>query len=124
MEYHLKIGDMLWTFDINHRVYAKTPEGRSTGGPIYEKHFRPVVISGENYRSWIISPPDSSMHLFTVPKSRPFYSGKLFTDKLKEENIWKNRHSYQIARKVESCSIDQLKIIADIIHYNGGDNVS
>ena len=51
----MKIGDPVWLFDDNRRVY---PEGGRTfggGGPIYREHFVEMVISGETAKSWIVS---------------------------------------------------------------------
>jgi len=48
------IGDTVWIFDENHRVYRKDENGRSFGGPIYREHWVPTKITGETTRSWLI----------------------------------------------------------------------
>jgi len=48
---NLKVGDTVWVFDINRRVY----DGNGLGAKIiYREHFRPVHIIGETSRSWIL----------------------------------------------------------------------
>jgi hypothetical protein len=44
-----KIGDTIWLFDINRRVYA--PD--KSGGPIWREHWRPVEIVSETSRSYV-----------------------------------------------------------------------
>ena len=49
----MKVGDKVWIFDTNRRVYPKV-NGRVTGGPIYAEHFVQAEITGETSKSWIV----------------------------------------------------------------------
>lgn len=42
----LTIGDHLWNFDINNRVYSD--ESKGTKGPIWSKHWVEYVVVGGN----------------------------------------------------------------------------
>ena len=49
-----QIGDPVWIWDINRRVYRKDESGRSMGGgPIWREHFREQRIESETSRSWV-----------------------------------------------------------------------
>lgn len=48
---NLKVGDTVWVFDMNRRVY----EGNGLSARIiYREHFRPLQIVGETSRSWVL----------------------------------------------------------------------
>lgn len=103
-----KVGDKVWTFDLNHRVYPKDENGRTTGGPIYSEHFRQVEITGETTKSWLIGKWQER-----TPKARP----GIFTDEQKADMIWSNQHRHPIVDLVRRCSVEQLKQIAEIVGY-------
>ena len=52
----LQVGDTIWYFDTNRRVYPPPEPGRiwASGGPIWREHWRPVQITGETSRSWVL----------------------------------------------------------------------
>lgn len=50
VERPLAIGDKVWIFDGNRRVYAPG----SHGGPIYREHFVVHTIAGETRSSWVL----------------------------------------------------------------------
>ena len=109
----IKVGDAFFVFDANRRVYAKG----GNGGPIYREHFRPVKITGETSRSWIIEPWGEK-----VPKSDPWRVLK--TQENVDERVWEHDHRYKIVRGVERCSVDALRKITEIIGYNPEPSVS
>lgn len=48
-----KIGDPIWIFDDNQRVYSK-PDGSKTNAPIWHGHWKRRVITAETSRSWLL----------------------------------------------------------------------
>jgi hypothetical protein len=48
-----KVGDTIWVFDENRRVYARDEKGHSVGRPIWRECWRPVPIRGETKVSWV-----------------------------------------------------------------------
>lgn len=100
---NLKVGDEVWLFDTNRRVYRDNKS--FTSSPIYSEYFYKVKISGETKRSWIIN--------------RDKYNKKtldgLYTEELKEEKIWMNDNMMKIKDRISSCTFDQLKKIKKVI---------
>lgn len=107
-EYKMKIGDKVWLFDWNRRVYDKNEKGLS-GEPIYEKHFYEAEITGETSRSWIINGERYSKKTLLG----------IYTDEQKADKIWDHLHRYNIIEKVRQCSIEKLKQISMILNYKG-----
>lgn len=92
----LKVGDKVWLFDFNRRVY-----GKESSAPIYEQQFYQDVIEGETSRSWIIGRRKFA-------KNNPI---GIYTDEQKADKIWDNSVRYKIQDKVGRCSTEQLKQI-------------
>lgn len=110
----MRIGDTVYIlivveYDDNRRIYHKDEKGHSYGGPIYREHFRAVRIKAETTRSWIVSYYDRK-----IPKST--LEG-CYTFEQVEEKVWDHENRYKIARLVDSCSLDQLKMIAGIFDW-------
>ena len=100
----MKVGDKVWLFDFNRRVYPK--EGGMGRSPIYSEHFYQCEIDGETSRSWIVSGTKFS-------KLNP---QGIYNDQQKEERIWDYENRYKIVKGVESCSTKQLKEILSILN--------
>lgn len=96
----MKIGDKIWLFDANRRIYKKGEQS-----PIFSEHFYKVTIDGETSRSWLIG--------------RDKFSKKdpcgIYTDEQKEDKIWDHMNRYKIIDKIKNCSIAKLKQINSII---------
>lgn len=99
-----KIGDKVWRFDGNRRVYV---EGNST--PIYSEHFYQDTIVGETPKSWLI-------HYGRVKINKKTLEG-IYTDEQRAAMIWDKQHRYKIVREVQTCSPELLKQIAELIGY-------
>jgi len=104
----MKVGDKVWLFDMNRRVYKK--DGVSFTPPIYAEHFYEAVIDGETSRSWLIGRRK-------YPKNNPL---GIFTDEQKADNIWANEKRYKIQNEISYCSIAQLKQIDLILAEKKG----
>lgn len=111
----LKIGDTLYHFDGNRRVYQ--PDRR--GPPIYEEHFRPVTIIGETKLSWVVNHYNQKVNKKTL-ESKPSYADRgYFTKAGMDADIWNHSHRHKIVSKVrDDASIEHLKEIARIIGYH------
>jgi hypothetical protein len=131
----LKIGDSVWIFDSNHRVYPKPEPGHSYagGGPIYREHWRERFIIGETSRSWLIgyrrdgTPVHSRIKVAkTLPGSihcsgRGYGPSKIaYSWTEVEADVWAHGHRYPIVRMVERCDGETLKQVAALIGYEGG----
>lgn len=103
----IKIGDKVWLFDINRRVYSK--DGGIGRAPIYSEHFYEAIISGETKRSWIVNGKK-----FDKKDCRGLY-----TNKQKEDAIWANENRRKIVRKVEICNVSLLRRIQEILISGG-----
>jgi len=115
----LKVGDTLYNFDGNRRVYKPPGPGEkySSGGPIYEKHFLPCKIVGETKQSWIMDLYDAKVNKKTLDSSTKFADRGYFTKSGMEADIWFHEHRYKIVREVERAGLEQLREIARVIGY-------
>jgi len=112
----IKIGDTIWRFNENRRVYA--PDKR--GGPIYAEDFEPEKIVGETPKCWIVGEGRRAdkVNKKTLRTAVGKYGATLyFTDAGKEDSIWMNSHRYKIVRLVEKADAATLRQIADIVGY-------
>lgn len=109
----LQVGDTVWVFDVNRRVYAPARPGRlwADGGPIYREHFRPVVIESETSRSWVtVSGTKYSK------KDRPH--GIYIDQQEIDDACWVNDHRYKVSSLVDRCQDPAiLRQIAALVGY-------
>lgn len=109
----MKIGDTIWIFDGNHRVYRKGPDGRSTGGPIWREHWRPYAITSETSRSWVVG---EHWCQEKVPKKNASKYKFAFSLEEIEERAWVIENVYTIAEKVRrTTDADKLRAVAKIV---------
>lgn len=106
------IGTTFYFFDENRRHYERDKNGRSVGGAIFSKKFRPIVVYGETSRSWLAGP---EWHPHKIPK-KDF--GKYYTHESMMEKIWAVSNRPKIKDAVGACSVSDLKRIADILGLN------
>ena len=117
----LKVGDAVWIFDINHRVYAKSAEdiARHGRGPIWREHWVKHTITGETSRSWLCGPswkPDA----IKVPKKGASAYSVAFSEEDIERRAWIERHARELGEHVSrSQDYALLRHIADLVGYNG-----
>ena len=112
----LKIGDTIYRFDINRRVYQKDANGRATGSPIYREHFSAHRIDGETKFSWLAD--GFKINKKTMHENVPNYSGhQWYTADEMEGAVWMHEHRHQIMRAIERAPITQLRQIAELVGY-------
>ena len=107
----LKVGDTIWRFNINRRVYAPKKPGEiySRGGPIYREHWEPVKIDGETSRSWVT-------RFGKAPKKGDRHGWAFSLDEV-DASCWAKEHRRHIVNLVERCDADTLKAIGDLVGY-------
>lgn len=99
----MKVGDSVWLFDTNRRVYEK--DGVKHNSPIYSEYFFKATINGETSRSFIILGKKFN-------KKNPL---GVYTEQQKEDKIWANSIRYDLIRKVERCEPSMLRKIEKIM---------
>lgn len=106
----LTIGSTLWEFDQNHRVY-----GPNRGAPIYAKHFRETVITGETPLSWLVGPVQHKVNKRTLKRTRPGYGAvRYYTTEGKAEAIWEHENRPALLEKVRGATVAQLWAVAAV----------
>jgi hypothetical protein len=110
----LNIGDTLYHFDGNRRVYH--PDRHS--GPIYERHFELVVIIGETKLSWIMDRYKNKVNKKTLESACQFAERGYFTKAGMDADIWSHDHRHKIIDGVRHVDTERLKEIARILGYD------
>lgn len=115
----LKIGDTIWEFDINRRIY---PQGRKMlggGPPLYSEHFISATITGETAQSWLI---ESSGRTRKVNKKTMLQANGIYTPiswhttESMGDDIWIHENRHVLSSKVGvERDVSKLKRIAAIL---------
>lgn len=121
----IKIGDTIYRFDENSRVYQRDKTGRAIGGPIYAGYFKPYTITGETKMSWLIQ---RSAHLEykinkkTMLESVPgWHPMPWFTQRGYADNLWSVEHRQKIVEIVQRTPASRLREIATAVGYCADD---
>ena len=96
-----KVGDTVWIFDINRRVYANGGHG----APIYAEHWYGRVIESESRLSWLLS---GSLKVDKatgeIRQNLPGQHGKVqFSREAVDADIWRNDNAGRITQAVNHC---------------------
>jgi len=123
----MQIGDKVWLFDSNRRVY-QDDKGNTTTSPWFRGNFTERYIVGETKRSWLVGFKGNTVEDRTnikVDKKNLTYSitNNFGFDKklyISEEEIdrkcWINDNHRKIIRLIEQCSdYDKLLKIQEIL---------
>jgi len=107
----MKIGDTIYCFDLNRRIYDKGMRG----SPIWIKHWDERVIESETSRSWVLRWGNKI-------NKRQLEAGELRNYKVTWEEVkeleWVHVHKHRISKLVDGVQdIDKLHAIADIVGY-------
>lgn len=105
VETAIKIGDEFFVFDENKRVYEA-----KNSPPTYRGHFRPITVTGETSRSWIVGP-------FGMKVSKKDPWSVLYTPSMIDDGEWVNSHRYKLEYQLRMATAEQLRAIADILGY-------
>ena len=121
----VNVGDPIWYFDVNCRVYRKDANGRSMGGPIWAEHWREYAIIGQTSRSWIVG-TESGCIFGKIPKNKHCsWRGYARSKEEIQQKAYIEENRYAISEKLRS--IDDyavLRQIATLIGYECGDSKS
>lgn len=116
----MKVGDRVFTFEINRRRYRTDASGRSHG-PIHREHFVERWIVGEVGRSWLVAwekdaDPDGRVEKF--PKTAPRNSERrLFSEAEVDDSVYVHDNAYRIAEAVRKLDAAALRQVAELIGY-------
>jgi hypothetical protein len=107
----IAVGDTVYEFDENHRVYRQDANGRSHGSPIHREYWRPHVVVGEEKRSWLISRDGSTRFARKVAK------GKVATkQEVDDDCVVHERH--KLVQAIQECrDADLLRKVAEVLGY-------
>jgi len=103
------IGETVWIFDENNRVYKKDENGKSYGGPIWREHWRPLEIVGETRVSWL------TKYGHKVPKKGGYKY--CFSEQEINERSYVIANKYKISEIILKLDYGQLKRVAELIGY-------
>lgn len=111
----LKIGDTVYLFDSNRRVYPKNKNTQI--GPIWREHWRPVKVTGETSRSWIIG---EAWDTHKLPKKGQAGFAVAFSQEEIDRAAWVHDNAIIISHMVSCCKdYAVLKHIATLVGYKG-----
>lgn len=108
----MKVGDTVFQFDQNLRVYPRNEKGNTLGGPIWREHWRKVKVIGETSRSWIIGYSDVK-----IPKNKPLPWGICIDEKELDKRAWVNDNAHKISEKMRKIPFELLATVAEIIGH-------
>lgn len=115
----LQVGDTIWVFDDNHRVYTKPQKGRAWGKIIWREHWVPRTIIGETRVSFEYATRGGRKREGTIPKRGPLPSNIALSQQHIDEYEWVNRHKYRLSRDVERITDPAtLRKVAEIIGFD------
>lgn len=107
----MKVGDTIWFFDQNRRVYAPG----TTSPPIWRAHWAPIKVIGETSKSWLIGYEHRPTKL---PKSQTTWTGYALSEEEIDKAEWVYKNRFVIEKKVGYLNdYDKLKQVAEIIGY-------
>lgn len=113
-----KIGDKVYTFDSNRRVYPT--DKTISSGPIYREHFVLQEIVGETTQSWIVGYHGWTVETRACTKhKKKAERPNIYTKEQVEEQIYIHDHSYKIQDALRNVDYKTLKAVADLIGYKG-----
>ncbi len=114
----LKIGDTLFRFDGNRRVYRRPGTYHGGGAPVYREHFEPLKVIGENKVSWLLERGWKASKKDLKSAASMAYGGRgFFTAEQMEDDIWMHDHRHSIRALFDRASPEQLKKIAEILGF-------
>ena len=119
-----QVGDTIYRFDQNRRVYDKS---RLNGKIIYSEHFVPEAITGETAQSWLIHDAHNDVRWRVNKKTMRtaakggWFGYAFFTAEGMSDDIWRNDHRHKIVSMMSQATTAQLRQIADVLGYDEKD---
>jgi hypothetical protein len=114
----MNIGDTVYRFDINRRVYEPPKDGNRevTSGPIWREHWRPMVVVRETSRSWLVQGEGC---VERIPKRRYDRQHWAMSPEELEQRCWVHQHAPRLARAVADADYATLKLIQAVLVGRG-----
>jgi hypothetical protein len=111
-----KVGDTVYEFDGNRRVYEPDASGHSR--IVFAKHFMPHVVVGEEGRSVLVKPVGDRWKMAPEKVGRAaFGKGKWFTEEQHADLLWEYKHRHAVIRMLERGDVSTLRRVAEMIGY-------
>lgn len=112
-----KVGDPVWIFDQNRRVYRKDANGKSlSGGPIWREHWAKKKVTSETSRSWVVGENGWDQH--KIPKKGPTPYGICWSEEELDQLSYVADHKHKISDAVQRLTdYDTLKRVADLVGF-------
>ena len=115
----LEIGQTVYWFNFNNRVYVKNEHGMPTGSPITEHYFRPEKVVGEDKRKYLLG---GSFGTYVNKATGEMRAGRevlgvCYTEQMKQDYLWDKEHRCNIRNIVDKLDVDKLRKVADVIGY-------
>ena len=113
------IGDSIWRFDQNRRVYTQREPGKySSGAPIWREHWERMEIVGETRVSWLVGYGAKGRVLHKVRKASPTLRGWAFDDAEIDRLAWVEANVYKLSRAVQDCrDYTTLQRVAEVLRF-------
>ena len=110
----MNIGDTVYRFDINRRVYEPPKDGNRevTSGPIWREHWRPMKVWRETSRSWLVQGEGC---VERIPKRRYDRQQWAMSAEELEQRCWVHEHAPRLARAVADADYATLKLIQAVL---------
>jgi len=119
-----KVGDAVWVFCDDIRVYAKDDRGNTIGGPIYRHKWEKRVVHSENARSIFIAMDMKSTYRRLDRTDKAAWRegksprGYARNEAEVDEMCWLDDNRWRIGERVQrEATPAQLAAIAEIIGY-------
>lgn len=104
----MKVGDTIWRFNGNRRIYQK---GQSA--PVWREHWEPRLVIGQTTRSWLVG---YEYKPTKVPKHGADPRVWAFSEAELDRLAWVMDNRHQIARRVDTCyDYDTLQAIHHLL---------
>lgn len=124
----MKIGDSVWIYDSNCRIYPKDENGKHipNSSPDYRLSWLEKFVIGETRISWIVAnsrdaKPGQKWRCHKIPKKPEFQStevrGVAYSAEELDAAVWQSSHRWRVIRMVEHCNGDTLRKIAELVGY-------
>lgn len=116
----MKIGEVYFNYDCNHRVYEDPVTKQRYAGPIYRLSFVKWYVIGETKKSYLLSrfkdsKPDNKMVEKMPKRIDPVIHGYL-TEEQMEDSVFMYDNQYRVSQEVGKIrEVSKLKKIIAIL---------
>lgn len=114
-----KIGDPVWVYDQNLRVYRRSPEtGKAIGSPVYRESFRKFEITSESKTSWVVGRRDNDRVIAKISKNGMSSGGIMaFSEQELDDLCFINDNRHQISHHIST--IIDATVLREVARVSG-----